>query len=144
MLEIATMTPADIVDAIELWRDCEGVSLRGADSPEGITRYLERNPGCSFVARDQGKLVGAALAGHDGRRGYLNHVAMARTHRSQGIGRTLVERCLAALREHGIHKCHLFVFETNAEGRKFWGHLGWHERGNLLLMSFTEPGSENA
>lgn len=144
MIVYAPMTPADIDEARALWSATEGMCLRDADSPEALTRYLERNAGMSCVARENGCLVGVSLAGHDGRRGYLNHVAVASAHRKHGIGRKLVELCLAALREHGIMKCHLFVYQGNEEGKKFWNHIGWRQRGGLDLMSITLGDSENA
>ena len=143
MVEIVPMTSADVAESRVLWARTEGISLHEADSPEALTRYLERNPGCSFVARDDARLAGVALAGHDGRRGYLHHVAVAPAFRKQGIGRDLVERCLSALRDHGILKCHLFVLNDNMEGMKFWASLGWRQR-DLLMMSLTITQLEKA
>ena len=57
-----------------LCADEPGVLIRDADSPENFERYLQRNPGHSFAARDDRRLVGCVLCGHDGRRGYLNHL----------------------------------------------------------------------
>jgi N-acetylglutamate synthase len=144
MIDIVTMTPADIDACIALWTSTAGMVLRDADSPAALVRYLERNPGCSFVAHCDGELIGVCLAGHDGRRGYLNHVAVAATFRRQGIGKELVLRSLAALKEQGIGKCHLFVYDHNESGKKFWAGLGWQERANLRLMSMNISGSENA
>jgi ribosomal protein S18 acetylase RimI-like enzyme len=144
MIHFSPMTVADIPEVIALWTATEGMQIRDADSPAALTRYLHRNPGCSFVARSRQHLAGAALAGHDGRRGYLNHVAVAGDWRRQGIGRALVERCLAALQEQSICKCHICVFHDNEEGKKFWRRLGWQERASVGLMSITLSDSENA
>ena len=143
MPTIVPLAPADIPEVLALWAQTEGMSLRDADSPEALGRFLERNPGCSFIARRQGRLAGVALAGHDGRRGYLYHVAVAATERRQGVGRGLVEHCLTALYDQGILKSHLFVFDHNEEGKKFWRRLGFQERP-LRIMSITRTGSENA
>lgn len=143
MLQIIPMSPADIPECLTLWATTEGMTIRDADSPEALERYLERNPGCSFVARDGSRLFGVALAGHDGRRGYLYHVAVDREARQHGVGRALVERCLCALRDQGIRKCHILVFHHNEEGKKFWRRLGWQER-DVGVMSITSPDSENA
>ena len=70
------MTVADIPDALALWDGMKGISLFPSDSVAGITRYLKRNPNLSVIAHSNGKLVGACMAGHDGRRGYLHHVAV--------------------------------------------------------------------
>ena len=144
MFELAPMTPADIPEAVAVWAQMPGICLRDADRPEALKKYLHRNPGCSFVARVEGKLVGAALAGHDGRRGYLHHVAVLPPFRRRGIARAIVEHCLTALREQGILKCHLFVEATNVEGKEFWNHIGWRERRDLLLMSVTPADTSNA
>lgn len=127
----------DLPEALALWRATEGIGLSSADEPDAIAAYLSRNPGCSFVARLDGELVGAVLAGHDGRRGYLHHLAVRADQRGQGIGRELAARCLAALSREGIEKCHLFVYAGNASGRAFWRKVGWEEREDLVIMSRT-------
>ena len=126
-----------------LWQSTEGLTLRDADSREAIGRYLERNPGLSFVAFDGENLVGAVLCGHDGRRGYLQHLAVAPGHRRRGIGAALAERCLAALAEQGIFKCHLFVRADNPEARAFWERVGWTVREDAVFMSRTVSGDGN-
>lgn len=118
-----------------LWQTAEGVGLSAADEREAIARYLERNPGLSFTAWEGDVLVGAVLCGHDGRRGFIHHLAVAESHRRQGVGRMLAERCLTALHELGIDKCHLFVFRTNTPAQAFWEEIGWTQRADLLIMS---------
>ncbi len=134
-LSISEFSMQDYADAVALWRATEGVGLSSADEPGRIAAYLARNPGMSFIAREEGSLVGAVLAGHDGRRGYLHHLVVRTDRRGLGIGRQLVEHSMAALRGAGIDKCHLFVFRTNASGVEFWRKVGWKERGDLILMS---------
>jgi len=134
-IRIFPMTMADYDEAMDLWRDTEGMGLRPADAPEHIDRYLRRNPGLSFVARDGDVLVGTVLCGHDGRRGYLQHLAVARAYRKQGIGRALVQRVLDELRAIGINKCHIFVLKENASVVAFWEHIGWFVRDDLVTMS---------
>lgn len=137
--EIREMTIADYDAVLALWQATEGVGLSAADSRDAIERYLVRNPGMSFVAcsseTEQSEIVGAVLAGHDGRRGYLHHLAVRPAYRKQGLGQALVERSMICLRAEGIEKCHLFVFKQNEIGRTFWEHIGWTERETLLIMS---------
>ena len=133
-VDIAEMTIGDYDAVVALWESVEGVGLSDADSEEGMEKYLERNPGMSFVARDGGAIVGAVLCGHDGRRGYLHHLAVAESQRRQGIGRALVERCISALRSIGIQKCNIIVFVGNDEGLRFWKADGWNDRLDLRFM----------
>ena len=88
----------------------------------------------SFIARDGGQLVAAVLCGHDGRRGTLHHLAVATSHRNQGLGKALVERCLGRLRDAGIRKCGILLFANNAEGERFWRATSWFERSDLKLF----------
>ncbi|MEY2573557.1 MAG: N-acetylglutamate synthase, partial [Verrucomicrobiota bacterium] len=77
---------ADYDEAIALWTGVEGVEVCEGDSREEIAEYLQRNPGLSRVAEADGKIVGAALCGHDGRRGWIYHLAVASTHRRLKVG----------------------------------------------------------
>ena len=134
-IQIREMDIGDYEQVYAMWQACEGIGLSDADSKEGINRFLERNPGLSFVAVDENQIMGAALCGHDGRRGYIHHLAVAKSHRKQGVGKSLVGRCMYALMRIGIAKCHLFVFDDNQEAIKFWSRVGWTERVELMMMS---------
>src|SRR5207244_12644686 len=105
--QLFPLQPSDYDDAMALWPQTEGLAPRGADSREAVLHYLKRNPGTSFVAREPRTLLGARLGGHDGRRRYLHHRAVAPSHRRRGVGRALAEHVLKALGTQGISKCRL-------------------------------------
>jgi ribosomal protein S18 acetylase RimI-like enzyme len=134
-INLREMTIADYDVVFQLWEKSEGIGLSDADSKDGIRSFLIRNPGLSYVALDGDKIVGAALCGHDGRRGYIHHLAVEDSHRKQGIGRSLVNRCMFALMRIGISKCHLFVFGENQGAIDFWKRVGWTQRVELMMMS---------
>lgn len=134
-ITIHEMDIKDYDQIYQLWESSENIGLSKADSRYGITRFLERNPGMSYVAWKGDVLVGTVLCGHDGRRGYIHHLMVHPDHRRQGIGQSLVSRCMFALTRIGIQKCHLFVFEDNIGGIKFWENLGWTKRVELTMMS---------
>jgi len=125
----------DYDGAIALWTEAEGIGLSEADSRENIARYLSHNPGMSFVAALNGRIVGAVLCGTDGRRGFLHHLAVSPAHRKSGLGKALVDHCLASLAAAGMRKCHIFVISDNVEGQRFWKRTGWEERTTLKVMS---------
>lgn len=143
-ISIRPMTIDDYDAVIALLRATSGVSLRDADSRDATARYLDRNPGLSFVALDGAGIAGCIMSGHDGRRGYLQHLIVAPTHRRKGLAGALVDRCLAALRDAGIAKCHIDVFKTNTAAAAFWSSRGWKLRTDIDRYSFISGGSENA
>jgi N-acetylglutamate synthase len=129
------MSIVDYEEVMALLHSTEGMGLSSADSRERVEIFLNRNPGMSFIARDAGLLAGAVFCGHDGRAGYIHHLAVRRSHRGKGIGKTLVERCLSTLRTLGMRKCHIFVFDDNAEALRFWEKIGWSRRMELSVYS---------
>jgi len=131
---IEPMSVDDYDEVVRLWQETEGVGLNESDSRSNIEQYLARNPGMSFVARNAAGLVGAVLCGHDGRRGYLHHLAVTRLHRKKGLGRKLVAACLAELKRLRIQKCNIFLFADNAAGGRFWKRRGWLKRPDLTVM----------
>jgi ribosomal protein S18 acetylase RimI-like enzyme len=134
-LAFQPMIPDHYDQVIELWRASEGVGLRSDDSRDGIAAFLRRNPGLSFVALSEDRVVGAVLCGSDGRRGYLHHLAVAPAFRGKSIGRLLVESCLSALDGAGIRKAHVHVFADNLHGQAFWDRVGWARRADMVIMS---------
>jgi len=127
----------DYEEVLALWKRCEGVALSDADSEKPITAYLERNPEMSFVAKGGGEIVGSILGGHDGRRGYIYHLAVDVNWRRQGIARQLVKKCLGALKASGIMKTHIFIFTSNESGIAFWKSVGWTYRTDISVISKT-------
>ncbi len=134
-LQIRPMTLADYDAMMVLWQSTPGIGLSGADGRPEIARFLEANRGLCFCAYDGGSLVGTVLCGHDTRRGYLYHLLVQPEYRRRGLGRELVDRSLAGLREADIQKCHIFVYTDNLEGLAFWQDIGWVMRPELSILS---------
>ena len=131
-MNIRVMTIADYPACHDLWLRTPGMGLNSVDdSAEGIAFYLRRNPNTCFVAEEEGRLVGAILAGHDGRRGHISHTAVDGDFQRRGIGRKLVEHAMAALKAEGITKVNLVVFSRNEKGDAFWAAQGFSLRTDL-------------
>jgi len=126
----------DYESAYSLWQSLPGLGLSAADEAGSIAGFLERNPGLSFAAIEGDKLIGTILGGSDGRRGYIYHLAVDPEHRKRGIGGALVQRCISAMKNCGLQKCHLFVYANNSAGIRFWEKIGWVFREDIRVMSF--------
>jgi len=126
----------DYEAAYRLWVNTPGMGLNMTDdSQDGILRYLRRNPNTCFVAEEAGEVVGVILAGHDGRRGFIYHLAVSVSHQNKRIGSTLVEHAMEALRREGIHKVALVVMSGNKTGNAFWEARGFTTREDLIYRN---------
>lgn len=137
-MKIRTMTVEDYEQVHTLWLSISGFGIRSIDdSEEGVARFLKRNPTTSVVAEEDGKVVGCILCGHDGRRGCLYHVCVDQAYREHGIGKSMVNFCIEALKAEGINKISLIAFTKNEIGNKFWKKMGWEFRGDLNYYDLT-------
>lgn len=132
---------ADIPAAIALWSTTDGLGHGPGTSAEGVARFLERNPGLSWVAVAGDAVVGAILCGDDGRRGQIYRLAVALEHRRQGLAAALVTKSLDALRDTGIERCLLSVLTDNAAADRFWTAVGARRRSELGLYSIDIEGA---
>ena len=135
-MNIRKMTIYDYQPVYDLWMACDGVGLNDIDdSRQGIERFLKRNPKTCFVTEEDGKVVGVIMAGHDGRRGFIYHAAVDPAYRRQKIGHNLVNRALEAIRNEGIAKVALVVFNDNDAANKFWEKQGFDMRDDLVYRN---------
>lgn len=141
---ICEMSKTDYAEAYALWQRLPGIGLSEADSSCAIGRFLDRNPGLCFVAREGDEMVATCLTGSDGRRGYLYHLAVDPKVRRQGIGQALVEKSFEELKALNIHKCHIMVFKDNELGLSFWQASGWKMRNDIAILSYDLVDSDQA
>lgn len=144
MTEIREMNLADYESVIALMKKTPGICVRNADSYEATARYLARNPGLSFVAEETGTIVGCLMCGHDGRRGYLQHLIVAPEYREKGIARKMISLCIERLESLGIVKSHIDVLVTNRSAIEYWQKLGWKKRDDIYRFSFINSENDNA
>ena len=131
-MTITKMCMDDYEGVYQLWISTPGMGLNDVDDfYEGIKTFLLRNPNTCFIAKDNEKIVGVIMSGHDGRRGFIYHTAVATSYRHQGIASSLTKHACDALRNEGINKVALVVFKTNETGNGFWQQQGFYIREDL-------------
>ncbi len=96
-------------ELIDFWKSCEGIYVSDDDEYEN-------------------EIIATVKCSHDGRRGYIHHLAVKKEFRKQGIARELVNKCIEILRTKRINKYRVFVLDSNEEALEFWKHLGFEEQ----------------
>ena len=126
---VRRVTPADTEAVLALWRVVFPAYADPAhpqrDPAASIARKLAFGDGLFWLAERGGRVIGSAMAGYDGHRGWLYSVGVHPEARRSGVGARLVaeaERALAAL---GCPKVNLQVYAANAEGQGFWRSVGY-------------------
>jgi ribosomal protein S18 acetylase RimI-like enzyme len=135
MITTREFVMGDYDQAVALWNRIDTVEICEGDSREEIAEYLKRNPKLSRVAEANGEIIGAALCGHDGRRGWIYHLAVAEECRGGGVGKLLLDDCLRGLREAGLKRAIILVAGNNPAGHKFWLREGWEEIDGAIPMT---------
>ena len=133
---IRPMTIDDYDEVFEMWQTTSRRALSAADERDQMERYLRRNEGMSQVAVVDGKIVGTVLAGHDGRRGFIHHMAVLPEYRRRRIGHSLAEKAIEKIRAEGIDKTHIFSYQNNEIGQNFWRDFGFEKRDDVFVYSY--------
>lgn len=90
-----------------------------------LQRVLDRNPGTCWVIEDQGEILAASLGLYDGRRGFVQSVAVRKDRRHEGLGTEVVQKTIESLKDCGTKRIRLFVRKSNAEVLQFYKKLGF-------------------
>lgn len=107
----------------------------GRDSRESIGRELARNRCAFFLAESDGLPVGVVLGTHDGRKGWINRLAVVPSHRGRGIGIILVRRVEEWLASQGIEIWAALIESGNTRSMAFFAHLGYLHDSEIEYFS---------
>ncbi|HPH06912.1 MAG TPA: GNAT family N-acetyltransferase [Methylotenera sp.] len=127
----------DYPKLIKLWEVAGNIEIRQTDTLETLANLLDRNPTCNYAAYSGSRLIGAVLAGHDGWRGYLYHLAVKPDYRERAVGTKLVRAAVSAIKCEGIQKIHCLVKHENLIAQQFWEACGFELRDELVDYSLV-------
>ena len=137
-LRIREFRIKDYARVMELWAE-GGLPLKpkGRDSRENILKQI-REPNVLFLVAEEGeggRIIGTVLATHDGRKGWINRLAVDATLRKQGIGARLVceaERRLEAL---GMEILACLIEDDNAVSMAVFERLGYKKHPEIVYFA---------
>ena len=125
MLTIQPYQEEDQDAVTALWREVFPGSPSWNHPETDIQRKLAVQRELFLVAMLEGQLVGTAMAGYDGHRGWVYYVAVSPRLRRQGIGSALMKDVETRLAKIGCPKLNLQVRATNQEVVAFYQKLGY-------------------
>ena len=126
----------DYEDVVELWKE-SGLVLRPGDDREGIRLKLQRDPDLFLLAEDEGRIVGVSLGAWDGRRGWVNHLAVRPSHRRRGIGRSLIKELEKRLIKKGALKVNAQIYRSNKPSIAFFKAMKYEVHSELIMVGRT-------
>ncbi|HVE63308.1 MAG TPA: GNAT family acetyltransferase [Mycobacteriales bacterium] len=131
-MEILDLPHELYAEAIRLWEDA-GLTRPWNDPKQDLQRAVAGPASTVLAAVADGALIGTAMVGHDGHRGWVYYVAVAQADRARGVGRALMGAAESWVVERGIPKLQLMVRADNEAALGFYARLGY-EQGDVLML----------
>jgi ribosomal protein S18 acetylase RimI-like enzyme len=133
VISIGVLRPEHASTAVALWHEA-GLTRPWNDSERDLALAM-RGPASTVLTAvtDGGELVGTAMVGHDGHRGWVYYLAVTPALTSTGVGRALMDACEQWVRDAGIPKIQLMVRSTNLATVDFYQHLGYTQDDVTVL-----------
>jgi len=137
-MEIRPYNETDQKDVAKLWREVFPDSPAWNDPVTDIRRKLKIQRELFFAAIIDSVIVGTAMAGYDGHRGWVYYVAVSPRLRRQGIGAALMKRVENDLKQIGCPKLNLQVRAENDEVVAFYKKLGYKVEPRVSMGKLLE------
>jgi ribosomal protein S18 acetylase RimI-like enzyme len=133
---IRKMRIQDYESLIALWKEGNiPYRPRGRDSKKNIQQQLRQSTSLYFVAENKGKIVGAILGTHDGRKGWINRLVVTPTYRRKGIAKRLIQEAEQRFVATGIDIVACLIEGWNDVSAKVFERLGYRKHPDILYYS---------
>ncbi len=132
-MQIREFQITDYNEIVGLWKS-SGLIQRPGDDLDGIKQKLQRDPELFLVAEDGDDIVGVVMGAWDGRRGWINHLAVKANRRREGIGGALVGELERRLFGKGAKKINAQIYQWNSNSLEFFKSIGYQVHSDLLMI----------
>lgn len=138
-LEVRELKLGDYEEILALWKRA-GLSHRprGRDSRRAVAEQLNRDPQLFLGAFASGKLIGTLIGSDDGRKGWINRLAVDPGYHRRGVARRLVAEAEQRLRRRGRKIIAVLVEDWNEVSLEFFLHHGYILDRSILYLSKRE------
>ncbi len=132
-MQIRDFHITDYDEVLGLWNS-SGLIIRPGDDFDGIKLKLQRDPELFLVAEDGEEIVGVVMGAWDGRRGWINHLAVKANRRREGIGSALIAELEKLLFEKGAKKINAQIYRWNSNSLEFFKAIGYETHTDLIMI----------
>jgi ribosomal protein S18 acetylase RimI-like enzyme len=132
-LRIREFRLGDYDRVVELWKE-SGLILRPGDERAGVELKLQRDPDLFLVAESDEEMLGVVLGAWDGRRGWVNHLAVRTGYRRSGIGKSLMNELEKRLIMKGALKVNAQIYQSNKESLAFFKSMNYEVHSDLIMI----------
>ncbi|MCK4330096.1 GNAT family N-acetyltransferase [candidate division WOR-3 bacterium] len=133
---IKKLTTDDYDSMIELWDDV-GLPYKphGRDSRESIKYQLQQPTSIYLAAYIWNKMIGVICATHDGRKGWINRLAVLPNYQKRGIAKRLVSEVENRFYKLGIRIYACLIENWNTVSMEFFEHLGYKTYKDIFYLT---------
>ncbi len=132
-MQIREFRITDYEEVMHLWKD-NGLIIRPGDEIDGIKVKLERDPDIFLVAEENHEIIGVVMGAWDGRRGWINHLAVKPSHQRSGIGTALLRELEKLLKAKGAKKVNAQIYRWNRKSIDFFKASGYEVHEDLIMI----------
>lgn len=127
---------SDYDQVINLWQLCQlPLKPEGRDSRCQLEQQIKLDQIIFLVAEKEGKVIGTVLASHDGRKGWINRLAVHPDARRQGLGTQLIKKAEEELEKQGLNLLAALIEEENSASRDLFVRLGYEPHPEIVYFS---------
>jgi ribosomal protein S18 acetylase RimI-like enzyme len=128
---IRTAGTTDVAAILALWHEADAEPTH-TDDAESLVRLVTHDPAALLGAEAEGRIVGSVIAGWDGWRGSIYRLAVAPSHRRNGLGSRLVREAQTRLANAGAARLQATVVESDTRATSFWRTIDWEQQVDRL------------
>lgn len=133
---VVTLTALDYEAVRKLW-ELAGLHIKpiGRDSQEQFAQQLATGLQTVIGVQAEGKLIGVVLATHDGRKGWINRLAVHPDYRRQGVGKRLIDEAERVLHEQGMQIIAALIEDHNTASLALFQHAGYSDFSEIHYVT---------
>ena len=132
---IRQFVTSDQNDLVELWSVC-GLLRPWSDSLDDIRLCVTTPSSELVVAEFEDQLIGSAMLGHDGHRGWVYYLAVHPNWQRNGIGRSLMSYAEGWMDQRQVPKIQAMIRADNLPVRGFYKRLGYQDNDVQVVEKF--------